>query len=117
MSLDFNTQSSNRIPVDTARVGERDLLVAVCQLLTEMNMELAHIRNALGQSATSRSSVELAQTSKGVNLTVKSYEGSDIEAPIQDAIAGFATAYREVKRQMLADWEDTAAMVANVERP
>lgn len=95
------------LPEFTERT-ERQILEDIVAQTFDMLTELKHIRAALGQSGTSRSSVELAQNAKGgIQITVKAYEGSDVEQPIVDAIAGFRTAYREVQHQQLADWQET----------
>jgi hypothetical protein len=83
-----------------------DILSDIAQLLTELLAETRHVRAALAASG-SVSSVQLEQNSKGINITVKSYESSDIESAGTAALEEFGRVFREVERRQLGGWKRT----------
>lgn len=94
---------------DDAKPARTDhqVLVSLCQLAEEQLAELKHLRAAVGASATSRSSVQLEQGAKEVRLSVKVYENSDVTEAGINAVAEFATLFREVERQQANQWRET----------
>jgi hypothetical protein len=82
------------------------------QLLVEMLAELRHIRAALAASG-SVSSVQLEQNSKGINITVKSYESSDVESAGTAALVEFGRVFREVEQRQMDGWKRTVDALQN----
>ena len=80
------------------------------ETMREILAELRALRLAFGSQ--SRSSVELTENAKGaVQITVKTYADSPIDAACVEAIAGFATLKHEVERGQMEQWRDTLEKV------
>jgi hypothetical protein len=94
------------------RRTEQQILVSIAQLLEELLAETRHVRAALAASG-SVSSVQLEQNSKGINITVKSYESSDVEAAGTAALEEFGRVFREVERRQLDGWKQTVDTLQN----
>jgi hypothetical protein len=126
MTLDFG-QGPRHIPVDTARVGERDLLVAIAQLLTEQLAATKHLLAAFerlsvnGESGAEERlpSISVEDMAKGEpKVVTKSYDGRPLtRSLIDEHLAAHAYAKRLANELQMRQWSDTAAMVANGERP
>lgn len=83
----------HRVSADVPGVYESLTLIATA--LREVAESQRKLLAALGSSSDSRSSVALEQNSKGVNIAVKAYAGSDIEQAESAAL----DAYRRLKAQ------------------
>lgn len=61
--------------------------------------ELRHLRMALGSA--SRSSVEIKTSTRGVDVTVKSYEGSDTGDAANAAMAEYVRVVAEINQRLV----------------
>jgi hypothetical protein len=76
LGVELHSSESRRVPIE--RVSTTDVLVNIAQLMTEQLAALQHIEKRLGDASDSRSSVEIKTSTRGVDVTVKAYAGSDI---------------------------------------
>jgi hypothetical protein len=105
MTLEFPP----RPPMNDAFLPTRssnEVLISIAHLLKELLAETRQVRAALAASG-SVSSVELEQNSKGINITVKSYESSDVEAAGTATLEEFGRVFREVERRQIEGWKQT----------
>lgn len=124
---DSGLPSPRRIPVDPARVGERDILLSIAQLLTEQNAALEHIRAAFdrlsigGESGGEERlpSISIEDMVKGPpKLVTKSYDGRPLTRSLIDQhLDAHAYAHRRAAELAMAGWEQTAGMAANGWKP
>jgi hypothetical protein len=109
VSIDWSAQ---RIPVDTARVGERDILISIAQLLTEQLAALQHIRNSLDQPTESRSSCSVKTSTRGTDLDLKSYADGLLPRAVNEAISEYARGRRMLDELQTNQWIQTLEAVS-----
>jgi hypothetical protein len=85
----MSATDGTRVAVETERTGHQ-MLVSIAQLLEELLAQTRHVRAAVeSASSGTHSSVEIKTSTRGVDVTTKAYEGSDITIAGDAAMAEF----------------------------
>lgn len=75
-------------------------------LLESVNERLATIDQKLAHASESRSSVEVKTSTRGVDVTAKAYDGSDIDGaegpPVERAVRAYFKAIHQVEDELKA---------------
>ncbi len=81
----------------TTQRDPHDIAIATESTLIEI---LAELKRLNSRPAESRSSVEIKTSTRGVDISAKAYDGSDVEAQVGPAVTAYFAAMAQVQAQL-----------------
>jgi hypothetical protein len=97
VELGHPTADTRRVPIQRA---DHDVLGDIAEMLGRTIGLLEHISGKLATSSDSRSSVEIKTSTRGMDITSKCYDGSDVGDQVGPAVMAYFEAMRQVQERL-----------------